>query len=284
MTEATATAIVNIEQAAAWNGDEGEVWTEQADRYDRAAAHHWQRLLDAERFVPTDRVLDIGCGTGKSARDVGRVVTGGEVVGVDLSAPMLELARSRAGADGLANVTFVQGDAQVHPFDAATFDVAISSFGAMFFGDPDAAFANIGRALRPGGRLALLAWRDLRENEWLLTLRGVLAMGRDLPFPPPDAPTPFSLADPARVRARLGGAGFGDITLTPIDEPIDFGPTVEEAREFARTMGIVRGLTDDLSDQQRAEGLAALGETLRAHAGPDGVHLASAAWLITARR
>ena len=167
-------------------------------------------------------------------------------LGIDLSTRMLELARKRSADEGLDNVTFVRGDAQVFPFEPEAFDVAMSSFGTMFFNDPVAAFTNIGGGLRRGGTLALLAWRTLQENEWLMSLRGALAVGRELPMPPPDAPTPFSLADPERVRSILGAAGFDDVELEPIDEPIDLGTDASDALEFAKTMGIVEGLTDGL--------------------------------------
>ena len=211
--------VVNTEQAAAWDGHEGDVWTEHADRYDRASRRIWQRFVDAELVGRGDRVLDVGCGTGRP--DARRRPLGHrrvEVTGIDLSTRMLELARERSAAEGLDNVTFVRGDAQVFPFEPAAFDVAMSSFGSMFFNDPVAAFTNIGGGLRPGGTLALLAWRALQENEWLMSLRGALAVGRELPVPPPDAPTPFALADPERVRTILESAGFHDVDLEPIDE------------------------------------------------------------------
>ena len=275
--------IANVEAAAAWNGEEGERWTEDADRYDRASWRHWQHLVDAGVISPTDAVLDVGCGTGKSTRDAGRL-TRGPVVGIDLSAPMLELARERTEADGLDHVAYVQGDAQVHPFEEHAFDLAMSSFGAMFFGDPVAAFTNIGRGLRPGGRVGLLAWRELPRNEWLMALRGALAAGRELPVPPPDAPTPFSLADPHRVRGILGAAGFDDVDFDPIDQPIEFGSDANDAFAFMQTMGIVRGLTHDLDDDARAQAIDELHQTVVAHTTADGVLFGTSAWLITARR
>src|SRR5256884_9684507 len=126
MNTAASVQPANTNQAAAWNGDEGRNWTEHADQYNRATQRHRQRLLDANLFNPSDVALDIGCGTGKAARDVARIVTDGSVVGIDLSAQMLELAEHLAEAEGLANVTFVQGDVQVYPFSSASFDVAIS--------------------------------------------------------------------------------------------------------------------------------------------------------------
>ena len=117
-----------------------------------------------------------------------------------------------------------------------------------------------------------------------MALRGALAVGPRAPVPPPDAPTPFSLADPDRVRGILGPAGFDEVELEPIDEPIEFGTDAADALAFAKTMGIVEGLTHDLDDDARAEAMANLADLFHAHETPDGVLFGSAAWLITARR
>jgi SAM-dependent methyltransferase len=276
--------IVNTEQAAAWDGHEGEVWTEHADRYDHAGRRYLERFLGADLIGPDDHVVDIGCGTGKATREVARLAAGGSATGVDLSTRMLELARQRAVDEGLQNATFVRGDAQVHPFEPETFDVAMSSFGAMFFNDPVAAFSNIGAGVRPGGSLAMMAWRTLQENEWLMSLRGALAVGRDLPMPPPDAPTPFSLADVGRVGRILGSSGFERVELVAMDEPMEIGRDAADAMAFAATMGIVEGLTEGLSAADRSRAMANLRELFEAHATPDGVLLDSAAWLITAQK
>ena len=180
--------IANTEQAAAWNGHEGEVWTEHADRYDRAGRRHWQRFLDADLIAPDASVLDIGCGTGKSTRDVARLASEGSALGVDLSATMLGRARQQSAAAASPTSPSSRATPRSTPSTPAPTTVAISSFGAMFFGDPVAAFTNIGRGLRPGGHLALLAWRELRRNEWLMELRAALAMGRQLPSPHPRHP------------------------------------------------------------------------------------------------
>lgn len=276
--------VVNTEQIAAWDGHEGDVWTEQADRYDRANGYYRQRFLDAGLIGADDAVLDIGCGTGRQARDVARLASNGSVLGIDLSTRMLELARQRAADERLTNATFVHGDAQVFRFDAQAFDVAMSSFGAMFFNDPVAAFTNIGGALRPGATLALLAWRSLQENEWLLSVRAALAMGRELPVPPPDAPSPFALAEPARVRTILSAAGFEAIELAPLEEPMDVGADASDALAFATRMGIVEGLINGLDADARATAMSQLAELVQTHETSNGVLLDSAAWLITARK
>ena len=276
--------VVNTEQAAAWDGHEGDVWTEQADRYDRASRRIWHRFVEGQLVGRADRVLDVGCGTGGPTRHVARLAPVGDVTGIDLSTRMLELARSRSADEGLDNVTFVRGDAQVFPFEPDVFDVAMSSFGTMFFNDPVAAYTNIGAGLRPNGTIALLAWRTLPENEWLMSLRSALASGRELPMPPPDAPTPFALADPERVRNILESAGFDDVELEPIDELIELGTDATDALEFAKTMGIVEGLTDGLDPEARAQAMSNLAALFHERETADGVLLASAAWLITARK
>ena len=277
-------AIANTEQAEAWDGHEGDQWTENADRYEGASWRVVAPLMRPDRFEPADRVLDVGCGTGLTTLDAARLVSDGHATGVDLSNRMLGFARDRAATEGVANVTFVQADAQVHPFEPASADVLISSFGAMFFNDPDAAWANLATALRPGGRMAVLAWRELQENEWLMGIRQALALGRELGFPPPDAPTPFSLADPDRVRRILGGAGFTDIELEPIDEPMEVGRDADDAYEFVSQIGIVEGLLDGIDEAGRAEGLANLRDLIKAHESAQGVLLPTAAWLIKATR
>jgi SAM-dependent methyltransferase len=276
--------VVNIEQAAAWDGHEGDVWTEHSDRYGRATRRIWERFVEAQLVDRADRLVDVGCGTGGPTRDVARVACEGTVVGIDLSTRMLELARTKSAAERLDNITFVRGDAQVFPFEMGAFDVAMSSFGTMFFNDPVAAYTNIGRGLRGGGTLALLAWRALHENEWLVALRGALAVGRELPVPPPEMPSPFALAEPARVRDILESAGFGAVELTPIDEPIDLGVDATDALAFTTAMGIVEGLTDGLDDDARARAMANLSDLIHQRQTADGVLLASAAWLITAER
>jgi SAM-dependent methyltransferase len=172
----------------------------------------------------------------------------------------------------------------VHPFDEAAFDVAVSSFGVMFFNDQVAAFSNIGRALRPGGRLAVMAWQELSRNEWVRGIREALAVGRDLPRPQPGQPGPFGLADPDHVRRVMAAAGFDGVEVEAIEQPLEFGTDADDAFTFARTMGIVEGMTRDLDDDDTARALAAVYALLKAHETPDGVLIGSAAWLITARR
>jgi len=274
--------IANVEMAAAWDGAEGDHWAAHADRYEAAAPGYWEALLRAVPIGPDQTIVDIGCGTGRSTRDLARWVPSGSVLGVDLSAKMLELARIVADAEGLTNITFEQADVQVHPFAEAAFDLAVSAFGAMFFADPVGAFANIRRSLRPGGGLALLAWRDLVDNEWVAAIREALSLGRTLPMPAVGAPGPFALADRDHTAGVLSQAGFVAVRFDQIDEPIRLGDNADDAFSFVSTFGITRGLTHDLDDAGRAAALEALHVSLVAHDTGDGVLFRGSAWLVTA--
>jgi SAM-dependent methyltransferase len=271
----------NADQLTAWDGVNGDFWTERADRFDEGVARYQPAFLAAAAIRPTDNVLDIGCGSGKTTRDVARSASSGTVLGVDLSTRMLRLARERAAREQLTNVTFEQADAQIHPFPENHFDVAVSRTGAMFFGDAPAAFKNIAHAIKPGGRMVLVAWQPLADNEWLRTFRTILAAGRDLPMPPPTAPSPFSLSDPDRVRPLLGSAGFSDVTLTSLEEPLYVGKDAADAYDFV--FDHHGGMAKDLDDDIRESVLAKLRENLAEHQTPEGVFYGSAMWLIEAR-
>jgi len=274
----------NVEQARAWDGEEGEHWVEFDDHYTAAVSRHDAWLQDADGIGANELILDIGCGCGASTRQAARRASSGSALGVDLSSQMIERARQLAVAEGLTNVSFEQADAQTHRFDPAGFDVAISRFGAMFFADPVAAFANVASALRPDGRVALLAWRELADNEWLVALRTALGAGRALPEPPAGAPGPFGLADPKQVEEILTSAGFGAVECSVVDEPIRLGDDVEDSERFLGGLGLVRGLLDGLDEATAAGALDRLRATIAAHDTGDGVWFGSSAWLITARR
>jgi SAM-dependent methyltransferase len=272
----------NSGQVGAWDGNEGAFWTAQARRFDETLANCHGPFLAAAAIREGHRVLDVGCGTGQATRDAARVAINGSVLGVDLSSQMIALARDTAAAEGLDNVEFRQADAQIHPFENAEFDVAISRMGSMFFGDPIAAFTNLHRALRPEGRLTLLTWQGVSDNEWLTQFRAALAAGRDLPTPPPEAPSPFALADPDRVTAILTTAGFADVSLQSLHEPMSFGPDPDAAFDFVSEL--TGWMREGLDETRRDAALAALRTTIAEHTGDHGVTYQSATWIIQAHK
>jgi SAM-dependent methyltransferase len=285
MPETTTVAVhpSNRDAQQAWDGGDGAYWVEHEERFDESLTRYRRPFLDAAAITAGDRVLDVGCGTGQSTRDAARLAAPGAVLGVDLSSAMVERARRRGHDEGLGNARFLQADVQIHPF-AETFDVALSRTGAMFFGEPDTAFANIARALRPGGRLALMAWQPLARNEWVREWLAALAAGRDLPGPAPDAPGPFSLSDPDRVRRILDAAGFTEVGFSGVEELMYFGRDIEDTERFVCGQGLVRFLLRDLDDTARTRALEDLHASIAAHDTGSGVWYPAAAWMITALR
>jgi SAM-dependent methyltransferase len=272
----------NADAATAWDGPTGDIWTDNADLFDAGVARYLKPFLDAAAIEPTAHVLDVGCGNGLTTREAARLASAGSATGVDLSTRMLDQARRRAAADGLTNVKFVQADVQVADLGEARYDRVISRNGVMFFGDPVAAFANLAHALKPGGRMVLLVWQPMSENPWFTAFREAVAVGRELPLPPPDGPGPFALGDPDRVRALLTAAGFGEPDLVGIREPMYYGPDVARAERYVQA--VLGGLLTELDDAARAEAEAGLRATLEEHLGPEGVTYPSAMWIVTAHR
>jgi len=259
----------NREQLRAWDGDEGAYWTEHADYFDRSVAAYHEKLLATAAITSVERVLDIGCGAGQTTRDAARAAARGSALGVDLSARMLEHARRRAAEEGVTNASFQQVDAQIHPFPPASFDVAISRTGAMFFGDLVAAFTNIGRAMVPRGRLVLVAWQPLPANEWIREISSALAAGRGLPAPPPDAPGPFALSEPDRVRSILTAGGFAKVELEGATAGMWFGDDADDAHQFV--LGLMGWMLHGLDDTGRGCALDGLHATMAAHETTHGV-------------
>ncbi|MET8155568.1 class I SAM-dependent methyltransferase [Sphaerisporangium sp. NPDC005289] len=279
------TSIVNTAQAEAWNGYEGSHWADNHDRYDAVNNGFNDHLLRAAAIGEHDQVLDVGCGNGQVTRLAARRAPLGAATGLDLSAPMLRRARALADAEGVRNLAFEQGDAQVHPFPEGAYDVAISRFGVMFFADPVAAFANIGRALRPGGRVAFLALQTMDRNDLGRVFAGLRAL-----LPPTAAveeahgPGPDSLADPARVRQIFTAAGFSDVACTPVEAPQVWGRDTEDAAAFLGDWGPVHHWLGQVDAAAAAKVRRALAEALAPFEQDGAVRLNGAALLITALR
>ncbi|MPZ83838.1 MAG: methyltransferase domain-containing protein [Actinophytocola sp.] len=261
-----------------WGGQDGAFWAANDLRYDALLAPLTRHLLPAADIRPDDRVLDVGCGCGNTTRLAGRAARDGWALGVDLSGPMLATARQRAAEAGLTNVRYERGDAQRTPFD--TVDLVLSQLGVMFFDDPVEAFTNLHRSLAPGGRLAFVCWQAFELNEGRVLRRE--ALSRYVTVPPPRVTGALSFAEPARLREVLTAAGFGDIELTDVREPLVVGSTAEAATAFDLGDPTVREWLTEAGPAAAARATEALREAYAARETPDGVVLGSAAWLVTA--
>lgn len=269
---------VNTAQAAAWNGPEGEHWA--ADRTPDGVANVelTTALLDAAAITTSSHILDIGCGTGETTRLAAARAPHGHALGVDLSEVMLARARTDTT---MPNVTFEQGDAQVHPFATHRFDVAISRFGIMFFTDPVAAFANIRRALRPGGTMAFVTPGTATANTWWVAPIAALQDVTGTAELPDSAM--FSLADPRQTTEILTAAGLTDIRLRPLNVPMDFGADTREAADFYLGSGPVRALLERHPALTPGTVHDIVADALRPFQSRAGVRIPGAHWLVTAR-
>jgi SAM-dependent methyltransferase len=252
--------------------------------YDAELRRHNEVLCRAAGVQLHDHVLDIGCGAGQTTRQAARTARAGSALGVDISAPAIERARELARAEGLGNVTFEHADAQAHRFPHERFDLAISRFGTMFFDDPSAAFANIGRALRPAGRLVMMVWQARERNEWDVAIHQSLGTAEEPVTIPSGGPDPFSLADPPAVTQILQAAGFADVAFTDVHEPVYYGPDVAAALGWVRGFTCTSDVLKRLDPAAAARAAGRLREALAAHLSDDGVWFDSRAWIVTARR
>ncbi len=276
----------NAAQIAYWNDRAAVTWTAFQPRIDGVFAPLTALAIEAAAAQSGERVLDVGCGCGETVLALAHAVGAtGRVTGLDVSAPMVDRARERIAAAGLDQAQILLGDAQLAALPPAGADLLFSRFGVMFFDDPAAAFANLRRAMRPGGRLLCLAWRALPENPWFAV---PLAAGAPLlpPQPPPDptAPGPFAFADPARVRHILAAAGWRNVTLTPHEALLPLAPAggLAEALEFTTRVGVLARALAEVDPAVQAEIRSAVEAALRRHEDGSGIALGGAVWLITA--
>jgi SAM-dependent methyltransferase len=272
-------------QAAYWNSPAARAWAEQHERQDRALASLATVALDLAAPHPGEHVLDIGCGSGTTVLALAaRVGPRGYVLGADIAEHSVARARERIAAAGLRHAEVIGADVATHSFVSGNFDLAFSRLGVMFFTDPTAAFANVHRAMKPTGRVALAVFRPASENPWpgapVAAVRHLLP---PMPPPAPDEPGMFSWGDPARVKRILEGAGFREVSLTPmnLDYQLAGAGGAAEAAEFALLFGPLTRVSG-LSAEQRDAVRSALEGFFQNHDTPQGVALPSAFWIAQA--
>lgn len=270
------------EQIALWNGPAGRAWVAEQELLDRLFQPLEELLVEAVLAASGRSVLDVGCGTGGTTLAVARRLgTGGRAVGVDVSAPMIAAARARAEREDTP-ATFVEADAQTHPFEAQSFDVIISRFGVMFFADPGRAFANLRRAATEGGTLRCLAFRSAEENPFMTTAeRAAAPLLPDLSARRPDGPGQFSFADARRVRGILEEGGWADIDLQPADVPCTM-PEGDLVSYVSRLGPVGRALTG-ADERTRAQVLATVRPAFDPFVHGAEVRFTAACWMVGAR-
>lgn len=279
----TPSPSANAAQIDYWNAGAGQTWVAFQAQLDRQIEALGLEAIRALAPTPGERILDVGCGCGQTSLDLAaRVTASGAVTGVDISAPMLEVARARVVPPGAATPDFRQVDAQTGDLGEGACDAVFSRFGVMFFSDPVIAFTNLRKTLKPDGRLAFVCWRPFQENLWM---RAPMDAAQSFlpPSPPtdPEAPGPFAFAAPERVRSILADAGFSDVSLSAFDASIG-GATLDQTVDLAFRVGPLGAALRERPDlaPKVADAVRA---ALSAYDSPSGVFLPAAVWILQAR-
>ena len=279
----TAVAPSNDAQIDYWNTSAGETWARHQEQLDRQLEGLGLEAMRVLAPQTGQRILDIGCGCGETTLELAaHVGPSGAVVGVDISEPMLAVARRRDPPAGVVRPAFRNLDAQTADLGHAAFDGAFSRFGVMFFADPAAAFANIRAALEPGGRLAFVCWRAFQDNPWM---REPMAAAAPLlpPLPPVDpiAPGPFAFADDGRVRAILTDAGFTGVAVDPFDVNIG-GSSLEETVNLTLRVGPLGRVLRELPHMADSV-VGAVRAAIQPYESEGRVLMPAAAWIVSAK-
>ena len=279
-------ASANEDQIAEWNGALGHGWAAMQTEIDGIVAPFGEEALRVATARPGERVIDIGCGCGDTSIRLARAVgERGRVLGVDVSRPMLEVARQRAAQEGLeATLTFADADASsaALPRDV---DLLYSRFGVMFFDRPAHAFAHLREALKRGGRCVFVCWRQPSDNPWAMA--PLVAARKALNVTPaptdPTAPGPFAFADDGRVRAILADAGFTDIAIERFDTPVFLGASPRAAADNALRIGPTARLAREVGEQHAGTIRHAVEAALAPFVAADGrVRLTGSTWIVSA--
>lgn len=276
----------NAEQIAEWNGALGLRWATMRQEIDRVVVPFGDAALKVASPQSGERAIDIGCGCGDTSIELARLVGAtGEILGIDVSKPMLEVARSRGTRANCANLAFLEADASSAELPQ-NIDLLFSRFGVMFFSEPAEAFTHLRKSLRKGGRCVFVCWRTPRDNAWAMTPLSAAraAMGITAAPTDPNAPGPFAFADDARVRAILSTAGFAEIDVQRFDAALPLGATPREAAENVVQIGPVSRLVREVGAEHLPVILNAVERALVPLAPSNGhVSLSGSAWIMSAR-
>ena len=277
----------NIKQKQFWSGAGGDVWVDKQREMDIMLNPLGERVIQGLDLKEETKILDIGCGCGATTLEIAKIVNQGEIIGVDISEPMLERATQTASDMALTNISYQVKDVQVDEMPNKYFDIAFSRFGVMFFEDPFEAFNNINHSLKDDGQLSFVCWQHASLNPWQSLSIQVIKEFLDLPAPPPKSPGPFAFEDKSYIEEILNASGFRDIEIKDNQEDIVMfsGKSIREACEDYLTINpVVTEMLKNSPSELREEILEALIGKFSDYHKDDGLLFPSATWIVTAKK
>ena len=277
---------INQDQKEFWNNEKGKIWVALEKKIDAMLSPLGDEALKSLAPENGENIIDIGCGTATTSLKIADLVGDkGSVTGVDISKPILECARQKAKENSVSNIEFILADAQNHKYLVNSYDAIFSRFGVMFFEDPVAAFANLIKGLKSGGRLAFICWAEPSVNDWIETSTNVAS--RFLELPPkaaPREPGPFAFEDPVYLRKILSDAGWKKITIENYCTTNLVGKTIEEAADFLSRMGPMSIPFENAEETVKIKVIDALKDCFSNYLTETGVEMNFNSWIVTANK
>jgi SAM-dependent methyltransferase len=279
----------NADQVEYWDGEAGRGWADRDKQMEQTLGPIGALAIEAASVQTGEHVLDVGCGCAHTSfAMLEKTGEKGRVLGVDISGPMLAIA-ARAAKELPQSlqkaIAFEKADASVYPFEEASFDLAFSRFGVMFFADPVLAFTNIRKALKPTGRLTFICWAPVPGNDWITIPMSAALQHVAPPEPmPPNAPGPFGLSDPEYVKGVLAQAGYGNIEVASVTPTMRFGHDMPADRigDSFLEVGPVSRLLADASAEQTNAVRASVYDAIKPYYDGKTVNLGASCWIVTA--
>ena len=277
---------INLKQKEFWSGSGGDVWVNKQSEMDIMLNPLGTKAISKLDLSKATKIIDIGCGCGATTLEIAKQLGEGEIIGVDISEPMLARAAKNASDQSLSNANFQVLDVQVDDMPS-DFDIAFSRFGVMFFEDPYQAFSNIYKSLKENGQLSFVCWQNPPLNPWQSLSLQVIKEYLDLPSPPPKSPGPFAFEDKNYISDILNQSNFKDIEIEDNQEDIVMfsGKSIEEACEDYLTINpVVTEMLKNSKEELKDEILQALILKFSEFHNGDGLLFPSATWIVTARK
>ena len=277
---------INLKQKEFWSGSGGDVWVNKQSEMDIMLNPLGTKAISKLDLSKATKIIDIGCGCGATTLEIAKQLEEGEIIGIDISEPMLARAAKNASDQSLSNANFQVLDVQVDDMPS-DFDIAFSRFGVMFFEDPYQAFSNIYKSLKENGQLSFVCWQNPPLNPWQSLSLQVIKEYLDLPSPPPKSPGPFAFEDKNYISDILNQSNFKDIEIEDNQEDIVMasGKSIEEACEDYLTINpVVTEMLKNSKEELKDEILQALILKFSEFHNGDGLLFPSATWIVTARK